>query len=70
MTKNDSNQIGLIKMERNAKERMSAKEVDKITAKNITNNKAVYNQFKSFFNSSSLSQLMATKSIFRANTLS
>ncbi len=51
-------QIGLIKMERNAKERMSAKEVDKITAKNITNNKAVYNQFKTFFNSSSLSQFM------------
>lgn len=51
-------QIGLTKMERNAKERMSAKEADKITAKNITNNKAVYNQFKSFFNSSQLSQFM------------
>ena len=51
-------QIGLSKLERNAKERMSSKEQDKITPKNITNNKAVFNQFKSFFNSSQLSQFM------------
>ncbi|NQZ66296.1 MAG: DNA-directed RNA polymerase subunit beta [Mycoplasmatales bacterium] len=51
-------QIGLTKMERNAKERMSSKEQEKITPKNITNNKAIYNQFKSFFNSSQLSQFM------------
>ena len=51
-------QIGLTKMERNAKERMSSKEHDKITARNITNNKAIYNQFKTFFNSSQLSQFM------------
>ncbi len=51
-------QIGLTKMERNAKERMSAKEPEKITPKNITNNKAIFNQFKSFFNSSQLSQFM------------
>ena len=51
-------QIGLTKMERNAKEKMSSKEQDKITPKNITNNKAIYNQFKSFFNSSQLSQFM------------
>ncbi len=50
--------IGLSKMEKNAKERMSAKEYDKITPKNITNNKPIYNQFKSFFNSSQLSQFM------------
>ena len=51
-------QIGLTKMERNAKERMSSKEQDKITPKGITNNKAIYNQFKTFFNSSQLSQFM------------
>ncbi|CAM9103931.1 DNA-directed RNA polymerase subunit beta [Mycoplasma marinum] len=50
--------IGLTKMEKNAKERMSSKEVDKITPKNITNNKPIYNQFKAFFNSSQLSQFM------------
>ncbi|WP_128008436.1 DNA-directed RNA polymerase subunit beta [Mycoplasma sp. ATU-Cv-508] len=51
-------QIALTKLERSAKERMSANEPDKITAKNITNNKIVYNQFKTFFNSSQLSQFM------------
>ncbi len=50
--------IGLTKMEKNAKERMSSKEIDKITPKNITNNKPIYNQFKVFFNSSQLSQFM------------
>ena len=51
-------QIGLTKMERNAKEKMSSKEQEKVTPKNITNNKAIYNIFKSFFNSSQLSQFM------------
>ena len=51
-------QIGLTKIERNAKERMSAREPEKVTPKNITNNKAVFNQFKAFFNSSQLSQFM------------
>ena len=51
-------QIGLTKIERSAKERMSARETDKITPKNITNNKAVFNQFKTFFNASQLSQFM------------
>ena len=37
---------------------MASKEIDKITLKNVTNNKPVYNQFKSFFNSSRLSQFM------------
>ncbi|MCP4336292.1 MAG: DNA-directed RNA polymerase subunit beta [Mycoplasma sp.] len=50
--------IGLTKMEKNAKERMSSKETDKITPKNITNNKPIFNQFKAFFNSSQLSQFM------------
>lgn len=50
--------IALNKLEKNAKERMSAKEIDKITPRNITNNKPIYNQFKTFFNSSKLSQFM------------
>lgn len=50
--------IALTKVERNTKERMASKEIDKITPKNVTNNKPVYNQFKSFFNSSKLSQFM------------
>nr|WP_307914001.1 hypothetical protein [Mycoplasmopsis bovis] len=37
---------------------MSAKEPEKITPKNITNNKLVSNQMKTFFNSSKLSQFM------------
>ena len=51
-------QIGLTRMERNAKELMSSKEPEKITPKNVTNNKALFNQFKTFFNSSQLSQFM------------
>ena len=51
-------QIALTKLEKNAKERMSAKEVDKITPKNVTNNKSIYDQFKTFFNTSQLSQFM------------
>lgn len=51
-------QIGLTKLERSAKERMSSNEPEKITIKNITNNKIIYNQFKTFFNSSQLSQFM------------
>ena len=50
--------IGLTKLEKNTKERMSSKEIEKVTPKNITNNKPVYNQFKTFFNSSKLSQFM------------
>lgn len=50
--------IALNKLEKNTKEKMSAKELDKITVKNITNNKPVYNQFKTFFNLSKLSQFM------------
>lgn len=50
--------VGLTKVERNTKERMASKEIDKITPKNVTNNKPIYNQFKAFFNSSKLSQFM------------
>lgn len=50
--------IALTKLERNTKERMASKEIDKITPKNVTNNKPIYNQFKTFFNSSKLSQFM------------
>ena len=50
--------IGLTKLEKNTKERMSSKEIEKVAPKNVTNNKPVYNQFKTFFNSSKLSQFM------------
>ncbi|WP_412031412.1 DNA-directed RNA polymerase subunit beta [Metamycoplasma buccale] len=50
--------IGLIKLEKNTKERISAKDIDKITPRNVTNNKPIFNQFKSFFNTSKLSQFM------------
>lgn len=50
--------IGLTKLEKNTKERMSSREIEKVTPKNVTNNKPVYNQFKTFFNSSKLSQFM------------
>lgn len=51
-------QIGLIKLEKNAKEIMSTREAKKLTPKNVTNNKSIYNQFKTFYNSSALSQFM------------
>ncbi|NES53267.1 hypothetical protein G3565_33555, partial [Escherichia coli] len=44
--------VGLSKLEKTTRERMSAKEPEKITPKNITNNKLVSNQMKTFFNSS------------------
>ncbi len=50
--------VGLIKLEKNTKERISTKDIDKITPKNVTNNKPIFNQFKSFFNTSKLSQFM------------
>ncbi len=50
--------VGLSKLEKTTRERMSAKEPEKITPKNITNNKLVSNQMKTFFNSSKLSQFM------------
>ncbi|TPD98196.1 DNA-directed RNA polymerase subunit beta [Metamycoplasma equirhinis] len=50
--------IGLIKLEKNTRERISTKDIDKITPKNVTNNKPIFNQFKSFFNTSKLSQFM------------
>ncbi|PAK21080.1 DNA-directed RNA polymerase subunit beta [Mycoplasmopsis agassizii] len=50
--------IGLNKMEKNTLEKISAREASKITPKNVTNNKMVQNQIKTFFNSSKLSQFM------------
>ncbi|WP_027334224.1 DNA-directed RNA polymerase subunit beta [Mycoplasma elephantis] len=50
--------VGFAKMEKNTRERLSAKEIEKITPKNVTNNKLVYNQIKQFFNTSKLSQFM------------
>ncbi|WP_033161036.1 DNA-directed RNA polymerase subunit beta [[Mycoplasma] collis] len=50
--------LGLLKLEKNTKEKLSSKESEKITPKNITNNKPIYNQFKTFFNTSKLSQFM------------
>ncbi|MGZ9413681.1 DNA-directed RNA polymerase subunit beta [Mycoplasma sp. 480] len=50
--------VGLTKLEKHAKEKLSTKEMDKITPKSIHNNKPIYNQFKTFFNSSKLSQFM------------
>ncbi|OYD27018.1 DNA-directed RNA polymerase subunit beta [Mycoplasma testudineum] len=50
--------IGLTKMEKNTKEKISSKDSSKITPKNVTNNKMIQNQIKTFFNSSKLSQFM------------
>ncbi|MBZ4226806.1 DNA-directed RNA polymerase subunit beta [Mycoplasma tauri] len=50
--------VGLSKLEKTTRERMSAKEPEKVTPKNITNNKLVSNQMRAFFNSSKLSQFM------------
>ncbi|TNK91321.1 DNA-directed RNA polymerase subunit beta, partial [Mycoplasmopsis pullorum] len=50
--------IALLKLEKATRERMGAKEPDKITAKNVTNNKLITNQMKTFFNTSKLAQFM------------
>ncbi len=50
--------IGLARIEKNARERMSAKEAQKITPKNITNIKPLVATIREFFNSSQLSQFM------------
>ena len=50
--------VGLSKLEKTTRERMGAKEPDKVTPKNVTNNKLISNQMKTFFNSSKLSQFM------------
>ncbi len=50
--------IGLARIEKNARERMSAKEALKITPKNITNIKPLSATIREFFNSSQLSQFM------------
>lgn len=50
--------VALTKLEKTTRERMGAKEPEKVTAKNVTNNKLITNQMKTFFNSSKLSQFM------------
>lgn len=50
--------VGLAKLEKTTRERMGAKEPDKVSPKNATNNKLISNQMKTFFNSSKLSQFM------------
>ncbi|VEU77969.1 DNA-directed RNA polymerase subunit beta [Mycoplasmopsis columbinasalis] len=54
------NQLNVVlgKLEKTTRERMGAKEANLITPKNITNNKLISNQMKTFFNSSKLSQFM------------
>lgn len=51
-------QIALSKLEKTTRESIGAKDVEKVTVKNVTNNKLITNQFKSFFNTSKLSQFM------------
>ncbi|MCC3160987.1 MAG: DNA-directed RNA polymerase subunit beta [Mollicutes bacterium PWAP] len=53
-------QVAMIKLNRTSAERLNAsmRQVDKITVKSVTNSKAFNSQFKSFFNSSQLSQFM------------
>ena len=50
--------IGFARMLTNARERLSAKNIENVTPKNITNNKPIYSQIKLFFNSSKLSHFM------------
>ncbi|WP_036431935.1 DNA-directed RNA polymerase subunit beta [Mycoplasmopsis cricetuli] len=50
--------VALAKLEKTTRERMGAKEPGKVTGKNVTNNKLVTNQMKTFFNLSKLSQFM------------
>ncbi|KKB26943.1 DNA-directed RNA polymerase beta subunit [Mycoplasmopsis meleagridis] len=50
--------VVLTRLEKTTLERMGAKEPDKVTPKNVTNNKLVSTQMKTFFNQSKLSQFM------------
>ncbi len=50
--------IGLTRIEKNLKERISAKDTTDITIKSITNYKVMESSLKEFFNSSQLSQFM------------
>ena len=50
--------IGLSRMERSVKEKMTIAETDKITAQNLTNTKPLTSAIKEFFSSSQLSQFM------------
>ncbi len=50
--------IGLIRIEKNLRERISAKDTSNVTIKNATNYKLMEQVLKEFFNSSQLSQFM------------
>jgi DNA-directed RNA polymerase subunit beta len=50
--------IGMSRIEKNTKERISAKDISMVTVKNVTNNKLLKAAFREFFNSSQLSQFM------------
>lgn len=50
--------IGLTKMEKNLRDRISSKDTSNVTIKNATNHKLMESVFKEFFNSSQLSQFM------------
>lgn len=50
--------IGITKMEKNLRERISSKDISNVTIKNATNHKLMESVFKEFFNSSQLSQFM------------
>ncbi|MDJ1648517.1 DNA-directed RNA polymerase subunit beta [Mycoplasma phocimorsus] len=50
--------VGFSKLVKNTRERLSSKDTEKITPKNVTNNKLIYNQIKQFYNTSKLSQFM------------
>lgn len=49
---------GLAKIERITQEKLSIRDYDRLTAKSITNNKTIQNQFRSFFTTSKLVQYM------------
>ncbi len=50
--------IGLTRMEKNLRDRISAKNLETVTVKSITNHKLMESAIKDFFNSSQLSQFM------------
>ncbi len=50
--------IGMSRVEKNTKERISAKDISAVSVKNVTNNKLIKAAFREFFNSSQLSQFM------------
>lgn len=50
--------IGLSKIDKITQDKLSIRDYEKLTAKSVTNNKPIYNQFRSFFSTSKLVQYM------------